>query len=415
MTSKSILVVATLDTKGREAAFLCDRIEARGATPVLVDAGILGEATDGVADVSRHEVARASGQTLEKVRSLGARGPAVEQMIRGLQELVPTLQAEHDFAGAVGIGGAEGALLAAGAFRLLPFGIPKVVVSPIACGVRRFAPYVGNADIAVLHSVVDLQGMNAFTSRILDTAAAMATTREAFFEWPEPRAGRVAMSLNGNTTTIGTQIERVLSEQGFEVVAFHSNGVGGINMEQLAAAGHFIAVIDLTTNELVEEVLGGLFPVVDRLRVAGRASVPRVVVPGCLDFICQGGPDEIEARFADRVMDAHNPDITLVQVSAPEAQLIAAAFVERLTESDGPVRVVVPTQGLSLGGSPGGIFSGTDADGAVVTSLVALAADAMPLILVDAAINDPKTADAVLAALREVLEPGTIAASVAAS
>jgi uncharacterized protein (UPF0261 family) len=411
VTSAPILVVATLDTKGREAAFLCDRIEARGVEWVLIDAGILGESSVAVPHVSRHEVALASGRQLDHVRASGGRGPAVEHMMRGLQRLVPGLNTKHEFAGAVGIGGAEGALLAASAFRMLPFGIPKLVVTPIACGVRRFGPFVGNADIALLHSVADLQGLNAFTARILDTAAGMATTRAAPFEWPEPKAGRVAMSLNGNTTAVGSQIQQALTEHGHEVVAFHANGVGGVNMEELAVAGHFIGLIDLTTNELVEEVIGGLFPVIDRLRIAGRTSVPRVVVPGCLDFVCQGGPDEVEPRFSARAVDAHNPNITLVQVSQDEAEKIADAFVRRLADSDGPLRVVVPTGGLSLGGSPGGSFCGTEADGAVLASLVAIAEQTLPLTFVDAAINDTSVADAVLVAFEAVLDAGAVSAS----
>ena len=403
MRSERILVVGTLDTKGYEIAFLCDRLIARGAEPVVVDSGILGKAVGRAPDVSREEVAQASGRTLQEVRDSGARGTAVEQMVEGLRQLVPALHARHGYRGAVGIGGAEGALLAANAFQTLPFGIPKLVVTPLASGVRQFGPFVGTADIAVMHSVVDLQGLNTFTARILDTAAGMVTSTGALFPDRESVGPRVAISLNGNTTTVGTQIQRSLEARGHEVVAFHSNGVGGINMERLAAAGDFGVVIDLTTNELVEEIVGGLFPVVDRLRVAGRAAVPRVVVPGCLDFVCQGAEHEIEPRFAGRPIDAHNPHISLVQVSRGEAEQVAAAFVDRLEASDGPVRVVVPTGGLSLAGSPGGAYCGLGVDGAVINALVEAAARRLPLVLVDAAINDPRTGDAVLDAFDEIM------------
>jgi uncharacterized protein (UPF0261 family) len=396
MPRGDVLVVATLDTKGAEAAFLCERIADQGATPVLVDVGILGTA-DGIAPaVTRHEVAGASGHTLEEVIATGSRGSAVELMMEGLRALVPQLAARRSLVGACGIGGAEGALLAATALRALPFGIPKVVLSPILSGVREFAPFVGAEDMVLVHSVVDVQGLNTYTRAMLELTARLACVGSLAPQRRRNGVRRVGMSLNGNTTTVGTQIREALERRDCEVVAFHSNGVGGVAMERLAQSGGLDLVIDLTTNELVEEVVTGLFPVRDRLRIAG--NVPRVVVAGCLDFVCQPGIDRIAPRFRDRPRDLHNPEITLVRVSRDEAARIAGELVERLAASDAPVRLIVPTGGLSLGGSPGGSFHDAQADAAFAGAVAEAAGGRLEVELVDAAINDDALAAAVVEA-----------------
>jgi uncharacterized protein (UPF0261 family) len=404
VASGKILVVATLDTKGPEASYLCERIAERGPEPLLVDVGVLGEPDGVIPDVTREQVAKAAGRTIDEVRAVGARGTAVGQMMEGLRELVPRLFADNDVAGGVGIGGAEGALLASAALSGLPFGLPKIIVSPILSGVRRCGSFVRHEDIALLHSVVDLQGLNYHTATVLDLAASMVAGGGARVDWPESSRARVGMSLNGNTTKVGTQIRKELEGQGYEVVSFHSNGVGGVTMEEIAAQGGFVAVVDLTTNELVEEVVDGLFSVRDRLVVSGRTDVPRVVVPGCLDFVCQGPLGEVEERFRDRPMDIHNPEITLVRISPEEARHVAREFVRRLLESKGPVRVVVPTGGLSIPGSPGGNFTDPEADGAFTRALLEDAAlGGLPLTLVDAPINDDRVSCAVVEAFEEAV------------
>lgn len=403
MATGKVLVVATLDTKGPEAAYLCERVAERGAEPLLIDVGVLGEPEEVTPDVTRAEVAQAAGRTIEEVRAAGARGTAVEQMMDGLRHLVPGLLAKEEVSGGVGIGGAEGAVLASAALSALPFGLPKIIVSPILSGVRRCGPFVRHEDIALLHSVADLQGLNYHTATVLDLAASMVAAGGSRVDWPEPSRGRVGMSLNGNTTKVGTRIRKELEKEGYEVVSFHSNGVGGVTMEEVAARGEFSAVIDLTTNELVEELVDGLFPVRDRLRVSGTTGVPRVVVPGCLDFVCQGSLDEVEGRFRGRPMDIHNPGVTLVRVSREEAELIAHEFVSRLIESEGPVRVVAPTGGLSIPGSPGGNFPDPEADAAFTRALVEEAGDDLALSLVEAPINDERVARAIVGAFGEVV------------
>jgi uncharacterized protein (UPF0261 family) len=400
---RPILVIATLDTKGVEAAFLCGRIRARRATPVIVDAGTLGNPVAVIPDVTREELAGVIGKTLADLRNLGERGPAVEVMCEALAEIVPRLHARHGFVGGCGIGGLEGSVLAGAALRALPFGIPKIILSPVASGVRTFGTFVGESDIALMHSVADLQGLNSVTARVLETAAGMACSHEAF-EWPSPRCGRVGMSLNGNTTPVGEMIRQRLELDGWEVVAFHSNGVGGVAMERLAAAGGLDAIVDLTTNELAEELTGGLFPVSGRLKLNGDRPIPRVVVPGCLDFICQGPLDRIDPRFEGRPIDRHNPEVTLVRVSTAEAGQIARTLVDRLVSSAGRASLVIPMRGLSMPGSDGGSFRDPDADQLFTEALVAAAGGRVAYTLVDAPINSRELADTTVAEFRRLLE-----------
>jgi uncharacterized protein (UPF0261 family) len=410
VSARRILVIATLDTKGEETAYLCDRIRAHAAVPFLIDAGVLGDPQAVRPDISREAVASAAGDSIDEVRALGARGPAVVRMMDGLRALVPPLLEQHQVAGGVAIGGAEGALLGAAALAALPFGIPKLIVSPIVSGVRPCGPFVGHSDIALLHSVVDLQGLNRYTASILELAASMVTSPAApQLDWDVGRRGLVGMSLNGNTTSVGTEIRRRLEAYGYEVISFHSNGVGGIVMEELAARGKLDALIDLTTNELVEELLGGMFPVRNRLRIAGRSSVPRVLVPGCLDFICQGPADKLDGRFNGRALDLHNPEITLVRVSDEEALMLAREFASRALESEGRTELVVPTDGLSLAGSPGGKFHDPVGAAAFTQELIDAVNGRLPLTLVQTHINDGGVADAVVSAFNGVMAPSAAA------
>lgn len=396
----TLLVTSTLDTKGREVAFACERAEVLGAKVVVVDAGILDGPNGIEPSIDSARVARAAGRSLDDVRQVGSRGAAVELMAKGLERLVPEIAAQWGVTAALGIGGLEGAYLAAAALRTLPFGMPKVIVSPIFSGVRRFDPFVGHADIALLHSVADLQGLNAITRAILDRAVRMALVEPGAEPLvAEPRY-HVGITLNGNTTTIGTMIAAGLEARGVEVTSFHSNGVGGVAMERLAEEGRFDLIVDLTVNELTEEIANGLFPVLDRLDIDGE--VPRVVVPGCLDFVCQEA-DAIDERFRGRATDEHNPELVLVQVSAAEATQIARAFVDRLSGSRGPVRVIVPMRGISLAGSPDGTFPGAGGPGPAVKALTEQALGRLPLQTVDAPINDRSVADAVLHAVEELL------------
>ena len=268
----TVLLIGTLDTKGPEIAYVRDRLQALGLSTIVADSGILAGPLDIVPDVSRAEVARLGGKTIEALRQAGSRGEAVHGMLLGLQRLALNLFRDGRLDGVLCLGGAEGAVLGASAMLSLPIGIPKIIVTPIASGQRRFGPLVGTRDVMVVHSVVDILGLNPISTTIFDNvAAAMAgMLHHGHRLQGDDGRPRVAITMLGNTTKAVMTIRDALARQGLDSVIFHSNGVGGPAMEELAADGLFVGVIDFTTDELADELVGGFH--VGRPGAAARGS-----------------------------------------------------------------------------------------------------------------------------------------------
>ena len=368
----TVLLIGTLDTKGPEIAYVRDRLQALGLSTIVADSGILAGPLDIVPDVSRAEVARLGGKTIEALRQAGSRGEAVHGMLLGLQRLALNLFREHRLDGVLCLGGAEGAVLGASAMLSLPIGIPKIIVTPIASGKRRFGPLVGTRDVMVVHSVVDILGLNPISRTIFDNvAASMAGMLQHGHRLiTDDQQPRVAITMLGNTTKAVMTIRDALARQGLDSVIFHSNGVGGPAMEELAADGFFAGVIDFTTDELADELVGGFHvggP--ERLRRIGRLGLPQVVVPGCIDFTVHGRPEEVPARLQGRPVYTHNPEFTLVRTLPAEMEELGRVFAERLNDATGPIEVMVPTGGLSIPNVPGGAFWNPDADAGFLAAL----------------------------------------------
>jgi uncharacterized protein (UPF0261 family) len=368
----TVLLIGTLDTKGPEIAYVRDRLQALGLSTIVADSGILAGPLDIVPDVSRAEVARLGGKTIEALRQAGSRGEAVHGMLLGLQRLALNLFRDRRLDGVLCLGGAEGAVLGASAMLSLPIGIPKIIVTPIASGKRRFGPLVGTRDVMVVHSVVDILGLNPISTTIFDNvAAAMAgMLHHGHPLRSDDGRPRVAITMLGNTTKAVMTIRDALARQGLDSVIFHSNGVGGPAMEELAADGLFVGVIDFTTDELADELVGGFHvggP--ERLRRIGRLGLPQVVVPGCIDFTVHGRPEEVPARLQGRPVYTHNPEFTLVRTLPDEMEQLGRIFADRLNEATGPIEVMVPTEGLSIPNVPGGAFWNPPADAGFLASL----------------------------------------------
>jgi uncharacterized protein (UPF0261 family) len=368
----TVLLIGTLDTKGPEIAYVRDRLQALGLSTIVADSGILAGPLDIVPDVSRAEVARLGGKTIEGLRQAGSRGEAVHGMLLGLQRLALNLFRDRRLDGVLCLGGAEGAVLGASAMLSLPIGIPKIIVTPIASGKRRFGPLVGTRDVMVVHSVVDILGLNPISTTIFDNvAAAMAgMLHHGHRLQGDDGRPRVAITMLGNTTKAVMTIRDALARQGLDSVIFHSNGVGGPAMEELAADGLFVGVIDFTTDELADELVGGFHvggP--ERLRRIGRLGLPQVVVPGCIDFTVHGRPEEVPARLEGRPVYTHNPEFTLVRTLPDEMEQLGRIFADRLNEATGPIEIMVPTEGLSIPNVPGGAFWNPPADAGFLASL----------------------------------------------
>lgn len=359
----TVLLIGTLDTKGPETAYLRDRVRALGCDTLVLDSGILGEAVGIEADFNRRVVAHAAGSSIEALRSAGTRGKAVEEMLKGVRKLTLQLFAEGKIHGAASLGGAEGAVLAAAAMKVLPVGFPKLIVSPLASGHRKFAPFIGTKDILVMHSVVDILGINSVSQAVFDNAAAaiagMANAYESTRLQPPHRDSHraIAATMLGNTTRPLMHIKPGIEDKGVDFVIFHANGVGGPAMEELIAQNYFAGILDYTLSEVAGYIAGGFHNGgATRLDAAGEAGLPQVIVPGCLDFMVFGAKHEIPEQFQHRPTYYHNPEFTLVRLTEEE-QLAAFRFlVEKLNKAKGAVSVIVPLGGGSIMDIEGGAF-----------------------------------------------------------
>jgi len=393
-----IALIGTLDTKGAEIGYVRDRLRALGARPLVVDSGILGEADGIEPNVTRAEVARAGGHELEAIRRAGSRGAAVQLMLEGVRAVVLRAYGEGRVHGVLCLGGAEGALLGAAAMHALPVGVPKLIVSPSASGRRAFGPFVGEGDVTVMHSVIDILGLNEISRAIFDNAAAaiVGMARDAGRAVRELGEKCVGITMLGQTTPGVMRVRDALVQAGHEPVIFHANGVGGPAMETLVEAGALGGVIDYTLSELANSLMDGIHTTgPDRLRVAGRHGLPQVVVPGCVDFFNQGARDTLPEQYRSRKSYFHNPVATLVRLTAEEETALGRMVAERLNEARGPVRVVAPTRGFSLADIEGGDLWDPEADRAFLDSLREALRSDIPYESVDAHVDDDAFADVV--------------------
>ncbi len=325
----TILVIGTLDTKDLEIEFLADAIVDAGGSPVLLDSSVSsGTAESEYPLIGRAEVALASDSTIEDIARL-PRGEAVEKTQHGVLKLTEELASAGQIQGAICIGGA-GAHLAGPAFQSLPIGFPKLILSPLASGQRTFEPYVGLRDVAVMHSVADIAGVNDITEKVYRSAAGyIVGAAQAFAKGSGATSSdalsTVAISMNGNTTKAMDHGRARLEHAGYGAVVFHANGVGGRALEDFVASGKAAAVLDYTTTELGGHLVGGLMDSgPTRMETAGRIGCPQVLVPGCLDFITCGPVPVAEREFPGRVMFRHNPELTLVRLLPEEMAELGA-------------------------------------------------------------------------------------------
>jgi uncharacterized protein (UPF0261 family) len=400
----TVVLVGTLDTKGREYAFLRDRIRARDVDVLLVDAGILSEPLT-KPDVTRQEVAAAAGADVQALADAGDRSAAIEVMGRGATEIILRLQAEGRLDAIGALGGTGGTTLATHVMRALPVGVPKLMVSTVASG--DTSPYVGHVDVTMTYSVVDVAGINRISAKILANAAGtlvgMAT--EPTVELDEARP-LVAASMWGVTTPCVTTARQHLEGLGYDVLVFHQTGTGGDSMEALIKTGLVIGVLDVTPTELVGEIAGGVWPASpERLEVAGRFGIPQVVSLGGLDLIALGPPDSMHERFRSRWIYHHDEHMAAARTTAEESALLAKVIAGKLNAAKGPVALFVPLRGFSPLSVPGGDFFDAAADAALVEGLRELIDPvSVELHEVECDINDAALAVAMAERLYELME-----------
>ncbi len=399
-----VAVIGTLDTKAAEIAYLAAEVAAAGARPVLYDCAARPPAPGApVADVPRAAIAAAAGSTARAVDAM-PRADAVAAMGRGLRVLLTEAWRRGEVAAAVAAGGSGGTAIAAEGMAALPVGTGKLIVSTVASG--NVAPYVGLRDVTLMHAVVDVAGLNRVSRAVLRNAARAAAAMALAGPPPaEHGAGPLVCATMFGVTTPGvTAARRHLEGHGFEVLVFHATGQGGRAMEDLIDSGVVDGVLDLTTTEWADEVVGGVLSAgPDRLRAAGRAGIPQVVAPGALDMVNFGPPETVPERFRVRRLHRHNPQVTLMRTTPEENRAIAAEIALRLSLARGPVLVLLPLRGVSALDREGEVFWDPEADGAFRAALRQALRPDIPVREVDAHINDPAFAVEAAAALEGLL------------
>jgi uncharacterized protein (UPF0261 family) len=395
---KKVLLIATFDTKGEEALYLKERIEAQGVSVLTMDAGILAPPS-GHVDIDQTEVARRGGMSLQEATATGDKGKCVLNMMRGAEALTRELFTEKRFHGVISIGGAQGTDIACAAMRALPTGVPRLMVSTVASGRATFGPYVGTKDITLMHSVVDLQGLNFVTRRILGNAAGAICGMVKSLRQREGRPEKipVALSMLGTTTPGALRCKKTLEGKGFEVVTFHQNGTGGIAMEDMIREGAFQGVLDLNLHEIGDRFVGGLHGSIreDRLEAACEMGIPQVVAPGSINYAVWGPLDGLSDRWKSRPLIVHNPNLTLVRLSLEELREVGKRVGAKLNRARGPLRVFIPLRGFSYPDRKGLPHWDPEGNEAFIDSLKSSLRPSIPLIALDAHINDPEFNDPV--------------------
>jgi uncharacterized protein (UPF0261 family)/ABC-type branched-subunit amino acid transport system ATPase component len=400
-----VLVVGTLDTKGTELRFIRDVIAGSGLRTRLVDVSTSGKAS--TCDVSAQEVALNHGRGGSGV--FGAdRGASVTAMADAFTRW---LHRQGNVAGIISAGGSGGASLVAPGMRTLPVGVPKMLISSVASG--DVGPYVGPADITMMYSVTDVQGLNSISRAVLANGAnalvgmvkarldeRAARQRDAGASLPA-----IGITMFGVTTPAVQKIAADLRDE-FECLVFHATGVGGRSMEKLVDSGQLAGVIDLTTTEVCDLLMGGVFPATDdRFCAVIRTRVPYVGSTGALDMVNFGAPDTIPERYRQRKFHVHNPQVTLMRTTPEENERMGQWIGERLNQMDGPVRFFLPEGGVSALDAPGQPFRDADADAALFRALERTVRQTgnRHLIRVRNNINDPEFAAAIVGAFRPLL------------
>ncbi|MBA3841646.1 MAG: Tm-1-like ATP-binding domain-containing protein [Actinobacteria bacterium] len=395
-------LIGTLDTKGQEYAFLRDRLQEAGVEVLVIDAGI-HEPVGLDPDVPRDEVARAAGNDVAELAAAGDRGAAVTAMAAGTEVIVRTLYDEGRIDGLLALGGSGGSSIAAPAMRALPVGVPKLLVSTVASGDTR--PYVGAVDVTMMYSVVDISGVNRVSARIMANAAgAIAGMVGASVPESEGKP-LVAATMFGVTTPCVTTARERLEEHGYEVLVFHATGAGGQSMEALAKDGFLAGVLDATTTELADELVGGVLSAgPDRLEAAGAAGVPQVVSLGALDMVNFGPRESVPSRFDDRNLYVHNPTITLMRTTPEECGELGRTIGRKLSAATGPTVLFIPEGGVSMIAVPGQPFHDPDADDALIAGLHETLDDSVEVHARSEDINDPAYATAMADRLHELIQ-----------
>jgi uncharacterized protein (UPF0261 family) len=399
-------LIGTLDTKGDEFQFLRERLELAGVGVLLADVGTLAPAS-AEPDIPREQVASESGVDVDALREAGDRGAAIGAMAGAAAALARRLYDEGRIHGVLSAGGSGNTAIATAAMQALPVGVPKLMVSTMAAG--DTTDYVGGVDVAMMASVTDVAGLNSISARILANAAA-AMAGMVLAPTPQLEAGRplVGATMFGVTTPCVTAAREELERRGYEVLIFHATGTGGKAMEALVQGGLLAGVLDATTTELCDDLVGGVLSAgPERLEAAGRAGVPQVVSLGALDMVNFGARDTVPPKFEGRNLYVHNPSVTLMRTTPEECAELGRRIARKLSAATGPVSLFVPLRGVSMIDAEGQPFHDPEADAALFEALrEGLQGTSVELVEMESNVNDEEFSAAMVDRLDSYLGAG---------
>lgn len=394
----TILVVATLDTKGLEVSFLKEQITAMGANPLVLDGGIVGEPTI-QPDITHEEVAAAAGMTLEEVRKIPAEAEALGVMTQGAAAVALKLYQSGKIQGVIGIGGGMGTSFGSGVMRALPVGLPKVMVSSQAGNPDVVAAAVGTKDLCMFHSVTDVVGLNSLSRTIFTKACgAIVGMANAEVKQAESQKKTVALCAKGTTEEANSKLRERLINAGYEPVTFHCFGFGPASLEEVIQDGYITGGVIELASDWVDHIGGGAsFPPDDRYENAGKMGLPQVFVPGSCDFVAAA-----PGKWPGRRVQPHNKAVSLYRTSKEELLQTGREIGAKLAKSKGPVTVVIPMKGFSVHDHEGGPLWDPEADLGFVEGLEeANTGGKIKIRKVDAHIFDEAFLDEVISAFLE--------------
>jgi uncharacterized protein (UPF0261 family) len=407
--AKHIVIVVTLDTKELEADYVRDLIEKRGHHPVIVDCGVMRDPALEPA-ISRHAVARAAKTSIEEILKKADKNHAIRTMTNGAVETAKALYTKGKLDGIISMGGVQGTFIGTTVMQALPFGVPKVMISAVANGQATFGPFVGIRDIMILHSVADVLGLNAVTRRVLaEGVGAVVGMVEMDYGPEDSSKPAVALTSAGVTTPCANRARELLEDLGYEVIAFHCNGIGAQAMEEMAEAGRLTGIFDLSPHDITDYLFGGIMPATaKRLQASCRRGVPQVVAPGCADIVLYGPVDDIPSDILKRKYVIHNPIHTHVKASHHEMFELGQFIAERLGQSKGYATVFVPGRGFSQLNRVGGPIYEPESDAGFLKGLEAgfkkYPSGRAFIKVVDMHINDPEFAETAVNELHGLIQ-----------
>ena len=399
-----IYLFATLDTKGPEAAFVADRLRAVGLEVAIVDTGCQGEPTV-PATISRELLFAAGGFSLAELRTQNDRGAAISAAATGADAIAREALAKGELSGVLALGGSAGTTIGTAAMRALPIGVPKVMVSTLASGQVR--PFVRDKDILMLNSVVDIAGINRISRQILNEAAAALA---GMIRFAAPTAASddrplIAATMFGVTTPCVQHARTILEAAGYEVLVFHATGNGGEAMESLIRDGLVAGVLDITTTELADELVGGILSAgPTRLTAAGERGIPQVISVGALDMVNFGPRETVPEKFAGRLFYQHNANVTLMRTTLEENRQLGEEIGRKAAASKGPAEILLPRQGVSALDQHGKAFDEAIARKELFAAIRSTAGN-VPVMEVDQHINDAAFAELAAQRLLALLSP----------